>query len=448
MSLFRASRFVASVLAWFHVIIVDAKLQTGSISLSATDQEGRWHYVSKFGYAIGLGTYEVRAREKQTSGLQVASSRAEVELEVYLDEQWVLAESLPGCQRASGAPAKRVLDLPLGSVPGEWGPWVAGELQQNVRPHIWYFALSNCRAITSDTHQEIEYEVRLRQSDGSEYSFEMLHMVPSSVLIIVVLTVVLVVFLTRVLRVRCETDVAHPATWALLASLSLLWAAQGLHLAHLIAYRFDGIGLWVVDACSEVLFTLSHVLTATLLIAIAKGYALSPSDTCNLRTLAPIATVVGFAKVLLVGFGKLQGETAQTHHVNEGAVGWILLAVRVLLYVWFSSSARALAKRSGLRLQAFLLYFQVAGAVYFLAYPVIFGIVQALAPYLRHPVQQIGLVLLQTGSALWLSEMLLGRGTFYEISTLGSSLLPGGSPVGIGCGGAATCLFPVAAKQD
>merc|ERR1711997_937658 len=91
----------------------------------------------------------------------------------------------------------------------------------------------------------------------------------------------------------------------------------------------------------------------------------------------------------------------------------------------------------GFKLCAFLQRFQFAGTLYFLSYPAIFILVQVFAPYLRHPIMHVGLLTMQTASAFWLANLFLFRGTYFEVSSLGSSLLPGG-------GG---CYFPTEIKK-
>merc|ERR1712187_1009816 len=101
---------------------------------------------------------------------------------------------------------------------------------------------------------------------------------------------------------------------------------------------------------------------------------------------------------------------------NEGVVGWTLLVARLGLFCWFVAGIQGLRHESSARLNKFLLRFQIVGSLYFLAYPVIFGVTQVFAPYLQHAVMQIGLVLMQTAAALWLADLFLSRGAYFEVS--------------------------------
>merc|ERR1712032_1408557 len=217
----------------------------------------------------------------------------------------------------------------------------------------------------------------------------------------------------------------HPVLLALGAAVTLQCVAQAFHLFHLCLYWWDGVGVPWMDLFSEVLFMLSQVANATLFITIAQGYTLFCSRMRQLGTVWIVLVVVAILHVVLVGLGKLQGDTSCKHHENEGFVGWVLLAVRLLLNAWFTSGVQALKKSCRFRLFFFLRQFQFAGSVYFISYPMLVIVVQVFAPYLRHPIMQLGLLAMQSASSLWLADLFLSRGEYFEMSSLNSSLLPG-----------------------
>merc|ERR1719237_32721 len=128
------------------------------------------------------------------------------------------------------------------------------------------------------------------------------------------------------------------------------------------------------------------------------GYTLLSAKAAEMSLIRSIASVAFVVHALLVGFGKFQGDHSYKYHENEGLIGWVLLAVRALLYAWFVLSLRRSQQRGGPRLQPFLQQFRLAGSVYFLAYPVIFVAVQIFAPYLQHPLMHVGLLAMQTAS--------------------------------------------------
>lgn len=187
----------------------------------------------------------------------------------------------------------------------------------------------------------------------------------------------------------------------------------------------DGEGIWLADALSEVLLMLSQVGQTTLLISIASGYTLSCRKGHGFTLMKPLAALVLGIHAVLVVLGKLQDDASVKYHENEGNVGWTLFSVRLLLYAWFIFAVQASKECGGFRLQLFLQQFKVVGSVYLLAYPLLFCLVQLLAPYLQHPVLQIGVLATQLSSDVWLANLFLKRGAYFEVSTLSASMLPG-----------------------
>merc|ERR1719188_1021789 len=71
----------------------------------------------------------------------------------------------------------------------EWSVWTGGTLEQTVRSHIWYFALSKCTGHQmSNTTLEVDYELRSLQYDSSELSVELRYMPIATVLSVLCLT--------------------------------------------------------------------------------------------------------------------------------------------------------------------------------------------------------------------------------------------------------------------
>jgi len=152
---------------------------------------------------------------------------------------------------------------------------------------------------------------------------------------------------------------------------------------------------------------------------------LLPSKECELQRMKRVGLSASAVHALLVVFGKLGVDSEEKFHENDGIIGWILLVLRCILYVWFLAAARSSSKTVGFRAQAFLQQFQFAGSLYFLAYPAIFALTQVLAPYVRHPVMHLGLLTMQTTSHVWLASLFLSRGVYFKVSNLSSPILPG-----------------------
>jgi len=248
-----------------------------------------------------------------------------------------------------------------------------------------------------------------------------------SVAALLVFSVFLITFAVRCFACRRSTGSVHVVVWVLTIAMMLQFAGQVVEIVHLWRFRSDGVGLQTLDTLSQVLLMMSQVVQTTLLISIALGYTLLHMSMDELALLKPITLAVCVVHAALVAAGKLCGDSNFKYHENEGVVGWALLALRLGLYMWFVVAVKASQQKGGFRLRAFLEQFRTAGTIYFLAYPVLFVVVQVFAPYLQHPIMQTGLLTMQTASHFWLARLFLSRGNYFKASVLGSSVLPGGS---------------------
>eukprot|EP00928_Gymnodinium_smaydae_P006759 TRINITY_DN12409_c0_g4_i1.p1 TRINITY_DN12409_c0_g4~~TRINITY_DN12409_c0_g4_i1.p1 ORF type:complete len:362 (-),score=66.36 TRINITY_DN12409_c0_g4_i1:204-1289(-) len=348
----------------------------------------------------------------------------------------ILAQKAPNAGRAEGEVcdklkhARQTRDIVVKS-DGEWGDMVQGSLNQNVRPHIWYFALSDCGGALRNFTHRLKFEFTARQADESEFSVEMRWMLSMNVLWLVGLIVFLYDFIQRTKKFSKSAGSIHPVIWTLASAMALQFVGQVFHTLHLWSYRSNGAGIKGFEVLSEVLFMLSQVTQTSLLILIGLGYTLLQSRIGELDLMIPLAFMVGVVHIMLVGFGKLKDDAAYKYHENEGIIGWILLVMRLLLYAWFLWAVQSSSAEGSMGIRRFYGRFRAAGSVYFLMYPGVFLITKCFAPYLQHGVMTVGLMLMQMGSNLWLANLFLTRGDYFKVSTLSDSDLPGGCKVGV-----------------
>merc|ERR1711879_583671 len=102
-----------------------------------------------------------------------------------------------------------------------------------------------------------------------------------------------------------------------------------------------------LEVLSEIMFMLSQVIQTSLLILIALGYTLIQSKIGELDLMIPMCFMVGIIHIMLVGFGKLQDDASYKYHENEGVIGWVLMAMRLALYLWFLWAVQCMASEGG-----------------------------------------------------------------------------------------------------
>lgn len=346
-----------------------------------------------------------------------------------MDENWPEALATEeACERHSKA--RNVGSYTL-NADGSFGHWSANTISQSVRPHIWYFAVSDCdRQLPNGTHL-IEWEMEALQDGGSHFSVEMKWMPAVNIFNLLIFTFFMGVFYQRSRTFVNSAGYLHPVIWLLFAGMMLQYMARCLHTVHLLQYSANGVGTKAFETLGEIFLMLSQVCQTSLLVLIALGYTLLRSKLDKSEVAVQLCCGMAAVHVALVAVGKLQDDAHYKYHEHEGAVGWILLILRVALYAWFLSACRATAALGGGRLQHFMTSFVAAGSLYFLAFPAIFTVFKLFAPYLQHGLMTVGLMAMQMASNVWLSALFLTRGEYFKVSTLSDSCLPGGLKIGM-----------------
>lgn len=409
----------------FAVDFARAKYQSGNIRIGGIKKDNSWKYVSKFGYGIGEGRYGLKVQLHVPKNIV---NDAQLRLDIFLDEDWDQVEAVEDlCERSTRARQSRDIVV---NHEGEWSEWVKGSLSQSIRPHIWYFAVHDCANSLQNFTHRLKYEFHAFQADTSEFSIEQSGMLTMNVLCLLGFTAFNVFYFKKSRAFFRETGV-HPVVWTLATAILLQYLAQLSHTGHLWRYQGDGRGLKGLEVISEIMFMLSQVIQTSLLILIALGYTLLQSKIGELDLMIPMCFMVAVIHIMLVGFGKIQDDASYKYHENEGAVGYVLLVMRLLLYIWFLWAVQSTASEGGMGIKQFLRQYRIAGSLYFLAYPIIFFVTKQFAPYHQHFVMSCGLMLMQMGSNFWLTHLFLRKGTYFKVSTLNSSFLPGGARVGM-----------------
>lgn len=388
---------------------------------------GRWVYLSKFAFDIGRGNFSARLKL-----VQPLPADANLTLHVYLDENWHAVEALKECDRHSLAKQIRPIVLPRGLV-SNWSSAITGTLNQYVRPHVWYFAVSSCEegaSLPIDPTQ-LRFEITMKQGTGSHFSSEQKGMLPVQTFLCVVYTGFILLVLRRISAFFGSAGSVHPVINMLLGGLVVQYVARVAHVGHLWRYAGDGMGCRGLEIFSEVLVILSQVTQTTLMILIGAGYTLLQAKLGGLDIVVFAWIVVGGMHMILVAIEKRQDDASNKWHENEGTVGWVLLVMRLALYACFLAVLQRTSREGGFRLQHFLAQFRIAGSAYFLAYPSFFLLAKVFAPYWRHRVMTTGLTCMEMGSNVYLVSLFLTRGEYFRVSTLSASELPGGLGGGI-----------------
>ena len=405
------------------ILAVSAKFQSGIITLGGTDPENQWKYLSKFAYQVGTGKWSVRFKTVRPHVLKDTPIIADV----YLDNDWDEVDAKAPCSRSAMRRTTGTVNIPPN---GEWSKWITGNLAQSIRPHVWYVAAVDCKTnFASPTR--IKFEFSATQANGSEFSAEVSGVLGILLCELVLYAIFSCFFLSACKKFYKSSDGLHPIIWTLASAVCLHLLSIFFEFLHLWDYSSDGQGIKALNVIGQMAEILSQVILTSLLILIGLGYTLLHSTIGNLDIVIPIVFIVGIMHLLLVGFGKIKDDASYKFSENEGVVGWMLVGLRLVLLAWFLWATNATKKVAGMQMQHFLRKFEIAGALYFLAFPATIVVAGFLFPqYARHRAVVIGLFTMTFGGYIWLSKLFLGRGQYFKVSTLSSSFLPGGIKTG------------------
>ena len=139
----------------------------------------------------------------------------------------------------------------------------------------------------------------------------------------------------------------------------------------------------------------------------------------------PIALFVVVLNLMVVGIGRITEDSYNKFSDYEGVPGYFLVTFRVLLWVWFMYLIRDMQTRASQKLMSFLSKFSIMASLYFLALPAVIIFSWVFASYVRNKVVVCLTNFIQVLVFLFLTHLFSEKSTFYKVSTMSESVLPG-----------------------
>ena len=397
--------------------LVSAKLVLQRLVLTPDSQ---WRYLTKFAMDTGKGAWSVRLQ--LVSPLDQESPDWHIHLGVYLDESWPATLTAPTCtQKTDLATKDRTLIVPS---TGEWTRRLDGSLTQYDRPRIWYFSLSTCTSAQPKAI-EIEAELMILNSDGGHWSLEEQGLVYIYGVFLLIFGLGIGVNVNKAIEGYDRTERLEINLTALILAIGVQLTGLILETLHWLLYYFDGYGLLFFDFFAQIADFLSQFIISLLLILVTTGWTLKHKQLPAPETFVPILTVlllVNFCTILLA-----KGVRDSSFSDYEGLPGVLLLACRLGLFAWFVVGMRDLEKGTGGQQRLFIGYFGLVGTGYFLSLPLLVVGSWALPDYYRNLMVITGSLTIQALTFALLTTLYDSQSTFYRISTLSHSVLPGKS---------------------
>lgn len=392
--------------------------QVSQIVTLAPDAD--WKFLTKFAMDIGKGDWGMKVRFNKS--VNATDDEVKLKASIYIDDNWEDVLSQETCQ-SKISEAKRVKNV---FVPanGEWSTEISGTLSQKSRPHVWYFALSDCdRKLDSKTRLRVE--LTLTNTDGSQFSLEEQGLEYLYPLLLVFFTVFLFSSTRKVMEQYRRTEEIEGPQLILSLAISAAFSSLALQWLHILIYSYNGQGFGLLDFLAQSLEITSHLILTVLLILVSSGWTLKYREFPDTETYIPVILLVVMLHILIVGLGRITDDSYYKFSDYEGVPGIMLVVLRLGLWSWFLYSMRDLLKSVTGRQAMFAQYFGVVASAYFLALPVICLVSWAFVPYARHKVVTIGTWLIQVLAIAALSRLFSAKSSFYKISTMSASVLPG-----------------------
>ena len=402
---------------WFLPVLAYCKVLTSTVTLSESDP---WRYITKFAVGIGTGSYSVRAKFLKPQ--EHFDSTLSLSLAVYLDTAWEDAMSQVTCgSKVRHSKIDKMLSLPSN---GEWSDEVSGTLTQRVRPYFWYFALAECNGRIHDSVR-IRYEVTLMNADGSHFSLEDQGLEYAYLVAFLVFAVTLSSNVVRLIRRYQKSDSLEGpllmVNWAVCSQMTSIIFQFG----HLWMYSYDGKGLVVLDFLSQAADLVCQLTITVMFILISTGWTIRYKDFPDIEIYVPVAFLIVVMHLLIAGLGRISDDSYYKFSDYEGIAGSLLLVLRLCLFGWFAFSAKQLYSESQGAVASSLWSLSLLASWYFLSLPCLAVISRVIAPYLRNRFLVLGNLTCQVTEFIILTRLLDARSSYYKVSTMSHSVLPG-----------------------
>lgn len=380
----------------------------------------QWKYLSKFALDVGKGNWEIKA--KLLKPIDESQNYIRLDLLVYLDSNWEDTLYAESCgEKMKLARREKSIRIPKN---GDWSTEMSGTLSQRSMPHYWYFAIADCNEVF-ESKQRIKVELTITNSDGSQFSLEERGLIYYYAAVLVIFLVTLWGNLTRLIRKFKKTEDLETSLVILNLAVGCNFLSIVLEVIHLLVYSYNGRGVVVLDFFSQALEIISTLIVTILFLLMSSGWSLKYKELPDADTWVPVGLLVMLLHLLIVGLGRITDDAYYKFSDYEGVPGVLIVVLRIGMWAWFIFSIRKVLATTHGQLASFTLHLTIVVSIYFLAIPGLVLFSWLFVTYWRHTVISIGGLMIQTGVFFLLSFLFSERSTYYKVSTMSSSVLPG-----------------------
>ena len=383
-------------------------------------EETRWTYVTKAMLAEGRGTWQFRAKIHRPVN-ETSEERPFLSLSLYQDDQWTAALEASNCAGRLSPSTEKLIRIPLN---GTWSSPLFGTFHQRKGVHMWFFAISDCAKSFPDK-VKLRVEVSIKTREGSEFSYEKEGLAYIYALGAIALLATLGKSTTQLWRRYRRTEDWNGSEACLGVAVLLEFIGLLLQFSHLWIYAYNGSGVMILDFFSQLFHSFSQLLITILLILISTGWTLTFKEFPAPEASVPVILLTVILNLATVAVSKLTDDAHFKFSDYEGLSGWLYLATRLLLWLWFLVNINSLRRSVKGRTYDFLLSFCLFASIYFISMPCAILLSWLHPPYQRVMVLALAGLIVQIAGFVQLQWLFTDKeGTYYRVSTASEGILP------------------------
>ena len=425
-----------------------AKTSAGEFQLSNKKTE---HVISAYSIAAG-------AKGLMTAVLlsnKNYDNEDNLRMHLYLDDDWPKVQKAKTCREKTSLARQTVqvkFELEDKEQMEQWGykkPRWRSETHIKIEPleneneyaprhHYWYIALDDCSLEGSRNGNSIvpniKYYVQiynmltdnaLTHLSTDEFALSRIHTVT-----MFLSGIICFLLFGKISFSLTTSGIVHVAKFIVMGAAGFDAASSALELMHLNFYRFDGVGIYTLDAFSAYSEAMCDAVVCFLVLAMAAGWTL-PSDVISVQRdqgntslmqniLVGLANPAGcqssmnpFSGLLLgliathltlAHWGLSYNDEYDSYHDLEHLPGKLLMGLRSTLGIFMLAAVTQTRMKCNASLHPFYSKFAMVGTLWFQGLPVITWFCNTfMAFHRRHPTVIIAGAVLQSASLLLLS---------------------------------------------
>jgi hypothetical protein len=374
-------------------------------------------YLTKFAIDVGTASYDMKL--KMSKGpKEYNDTKYPLKLALIKDDRW--DPDMLNCNLNNANKIEKV-ELPAD---GSWVRDVKGLIQEQEDPHFWYFILADCdKTLSKET--KLRLEISILNEDGSHLSAEQKGLLRIYYILVFVYFLGLGANLYKLYRVFQVNESIEGNMLTLNFAVLFQVVSIVFYILHLTTYESNGKGVGAFEFFGGAGELLSEFILIVLMLLLADGWTIRYKEFPNPEVYYPMLITVGILQLVFAGIGRVTEDTYNKFSDFDGAAGYCLIIMRVIMIFWFIYNYSECAPKLSLQAKNFFNRFAVLSLSYLISFPLLWLICTGKYDMSRHKIFTFGM-LLANGLAMIILSSLFSRGSaYYKISTMSSSILPG-----------------------